>query len=274
MKRIGKLLKLIILVVVILVIILAAGGYFFGEHLIKVGVEDGATKALSVGVTMDQLALAPFRGFVGIKGLVVKNPAGYNNEDLLEMSDGRVTVQIGSLFKDTVHIKEIKLDGINMVIEQKGLSNNLSDILNSISSGTAKTPQEAGKQGGKKLRIDTLELTNINVKVKLLPIPGKADTLTIPIPTITMADLGSDKPLNVAELSKKIIVAISDAVAKHGRDILPADMQNTMKSALGQTLGTGKAATEEGGKLLNAGKDAGAGVVGGFKGLFKPKKEE
>jgi len=36
----------------------------------------------------------------------------------------------------------------------------------------------------------------------------------------------------------------------------------------------GKAASKEGGELIDAGKDVGAELVGGLKGLLKPKKKE
>jgi len=47
-----------------------------------------------------------------------------------------------------------------------------------------------------------------------------------------------------------------------------------MKKTLETTLDIGKAATKEGGKLIEAGKDVGKGVVEGLKGLLKPKKDE
>ena len=50
-------------------------------------------------------------------------------------------------------------------MEQKGLTNNLKEILDRIPAA----PEP--KTGEKKLQIDRLEIINTNVKVKLLPIP-------------------------------------------------------------------------------------------------------
>ena len=57
---------------------------------------------------------------VTIDGLQVANPPGYKNEYLLELNKGKVAVSLGSLLSDTIHIKEINLDGTKLAIEQKG----------------------------------------------------------------------------------------------------------------------------------------------------------
>jgi len=273
MKAVKKILKLAVLSIIILFVILGATFYLFGEHLLKVGIETAATEALSVGVNIDNLDMSILKGTLEIDGLIVKNPPGYAYEDLLKLGQGKVTAKLGSLLTDTVRIKELKLDTIDLVIEQKALSNNLQDIIKAIPSGEPKAEEET-KKLGKKLRIDNLEITNVTVKVKLLPIPGRIDTITLKLDPIRMNDLGSDDKLTVAKLTGKILSAIAGGVAEQGVGVLPKEMVNTMKSALGKTIDLGKAAAEEGGKLIEEGKDAGKGIIEGFKGLLKPKKEE
>jgi hypothetical protein len=61
---------------------------------------------------------------------------------------------------DTVNIKEIKLDCVNVVIEQKGVSgNNLQDIIKAMPKGEPKG-EEPVEKPGRKLRIDNLEIEN------------------------------------------------------------------------------------------------------------------
>jgi len=129
------------------------------------------------------------------------------------------------------------------------------------------------KEPGKKLRIDNLEITNITVKVKLLPIPGKKDTITLKLDPIRMTDLGSDDKLTVAKLTGKILSAIAGGVAEQGAGVLPEDMTKTMKATLGKTIELGKTATEEGKKLIEEGKDVGKELIEGFKGLLKGEKK-
>ena len=167
--------------------------------------------------------------------------------------------------QDTVHIKEIKLDGMDLVIEQKGFSNNLQEIIKAL-------PNEKEQQGqvpaGKKLVVDDLEITNVRVKVKLLPVPGKADTVTLNLTPIKMTNLGGDNKLDTAKLSAKIMVAITQGIVQQGAGLLPGDMLKTMNSTLGEVTNIGKAAVEEGKKAI----ESGTGILKGATDLLKPKK--
>ncbi len=269
MKMSSKILKFAVLPLLVVVIILCATFYFFGEHALKVGVEVAATKALGVGVDIDDVDISILKGTVAVTGLTVRNPAGYAHENLLELDNVSAAANIASLRTDTVQIESLKLDGVNLVIEQKGLSNNLHDV---ISSFPAKDKQQS-QPAGKKLRIDNLEITNITVKVKLLPIPGKADTVTLSLPPIRMTKLGADDKLNTGGLSREILLAVAIAAAKEGTGVLPKDIVDTMDSALGKITDLGKIASKKGRKLIDSGKDAGAEIIDNVKNLLlKPKK--
>ena len=269
MKSVKKILKRIVLFLIILFVILWAVCDFLGERILKTGIETAATKALGVGVYIGDVDLTIFKGTVGIKDMVVKNPPGYTYKNLLELGYGRITVNIGSLLSDTVHIKELRFYGVNLVIEQKVLSNNLQDIINSINSIPAKDKQKS-EPSAKKLQIDNLEITDIKVKVKLLPVPGKADTVTLNLAPIRMSDLGTDGKLSTEALSIKIMLAIANGITKQGVGVLPEKLIGTMKSTLDKTINLGKAASKEGKKLI----DVGVEVIEGFKSLLKPGKKE
>ena len=271
MKGVSKILKTVVMAVVVLVVFLCVVFYLFGGHLVKVGVETAATKALNVGVDVGDVDISVLRGMVQIEELVVKNPPGYAHETLLELGYGKVTADIGSLLSDTVRIKELKLSGVNLAIEQKGLSNNLQDVIKSLPAGGEQEPE--AEPAGKKLRIDELEISIVQVKVKLLPVPGKADTVTLNLAHLKMSDLGTDDKLSIGALASKIMVAIAEGVAKEGMGVLPEEMVSTMKTTLNKTIGLGKSAAEEGGKLIKEGKDAGKGLIEGFKGLLGPKEK-
>ena len=276
MKSVAKNLKIVGLSVVIVLVVLVAAFYLFSGYLLRVGIETAGTKALGVGVYVDDVDLSILGGRVEIEGLVVKNPAGYAHEDLLKLGKGKVTAKVSSLLGDTVIVKEIKLDGIDLVIEQKALSNNLQDVVGSIGSKEKKRAEDEAEAepSGKKLQIGELEISNIRVKVKLLPVPGKADTVTLNLDAIKMSNLGTDSKLSTGILASKIMLAIADGVAEQGVGVLPKEMVKTMKLALGKTIDLGKTAAKEGGRLIEEGKDAGKGIIEGFKGLLKPKKEE
>jgi hypothetical protein len=272
MKSLRKILRIVLLAIVVLIVGIVVLIHFFGSSLLKTGIETAASKVLNVGVKIDDMDFSILGGKVSFQNLIIDNPPGYKHDRLLEVGDARIAVSIGSLLKDTVNIKEIMLDNVNVVLEQRGVtSNNLQDVIKSIPKEEA-GPEDETKKAAKKLHIDNLELTNITVRVKLLPIPGKKDTVTLKLDPIRMTDLGSDDKLDVAKLSGKILLAIATGVAKQGAGLLPDEMTDAMKTTLGVTIELGKTAAEGGVKLLEEGADAGKGLIEGVKGLFKPKK--
>jgi len=272
MKKVFKALRIVLLAILVLVIAALVVIDLFAERAVKIGIEAAATKTLNVGVSIDEVDLSIMGGKLGIKNLSINNPAGYQHDKLLELKDGEIQVDVRSLLSDVVNIREIKLDGVNLVLEQRGLSNNLQDVIKTISARSKAKGEPA--RPGKKLHIDNLEITNVVVKVKLLPVPGKMDTIRLKLSPIKMTDLGSDNKLDTAVLSGKILLAIADGITRQGVGVLPKEILDPMKKTLETTLDIGKAATKEGEKLIEAGKDVGKELVEGFKGLLKPKKEE
>jgi len=268
-KLVRNLLALIIILIVLVVVLI----HLFGNRALKAGIESAATKTLDVGVTIDDVDLSIISGKVGFQNLAVSNPPGYQHEKLLELADARIAVQIRSLLSDMVNVRQIKLDGLNVVVEQKGLSNNLNDVIKNIPGEPDVEDQK--QKPGKKLHIDTLEITNTKVNVKLLPIPGKADTLTLTLPPIKMTDLGSDNKLNTAALAGKVLVAIANAIAQQGSGVLPEQMLGPLTSELSR-LKALSGVIDKGSELLEGTKDLRKEVtegIEGIKGLLKPKSD-
>ena len=277
MKKTLKVLRTVVIVVLVLILVVSIAIQLFAGAALKIGIEAGATKALNVGVTLGDADLSILAGRVELQDLVINNPPGYKHENLLELKHGKINVDIGSLMSDTIKIEEIRFDGIDVVLEQKGISgNNIQDIINALPKADEKPrpePETTEEKPAKNLEIQTLEITNITVHAKLLPVPGKVDTVTIKIDPIRMENLGTDSKMDVATLTGKILVAVAKGIAKQGAGLLPEDMTAAMNATLDKTKELGKAATEEGKKLLEEGKDVGTGILEGFKGLLKPKEK-
>jgi uncharacterized protein involved in outer membrane biogenesis len=273
MKKSLKTVSIVLLAVLILAAVVVVAIDIFAERALKTGIEVAATKALNVRVSVGKVDLEIFAGKLGIGNLLISNPPGYQYDKMLELKDAQIKVDVKSLLGERVNIREIKLDGVNIFLEQRGVSgNNLQDVTKTVSDG--RKAEGKSEKGGRKLHIDNLEISNVTVKAKLLPVPGKADTITLKLDPIVMTDLGSDNKLDTAELSSKILIAIVTGVADKGTGVLPKEMTIAMKSTLDTTIELGKTATKEGKKLLEEGKGRGEGVIDGLKGLLKKPKEE
>lgn len=271
MKKLSKTVRITLAAVLVLVIVVLTAINLFADLVLKMGIESAASRALNVGVSVGDIKLSIIGGRIDIENLLINNPPGYQHDKLLELKKTKIKIEAATLLSDTVNIKEINLEGANIVLEQRGISgNNLQDIVNSL--GTKEKKESS--PGGKKLHIENLEISDITVNVKLLPVPGKVDTITLKLSPIRMSNLGSDNKLDTARLSGKILLAIADGLAKQGTGKLPSELIDTMKSTLSRTIELGEAASKEGGKIIEAGKDIGQEVTEGLKGLLKQKETD
>ena len=272
-----KILRIAAIVLLLVILIVLIAGRLYGDRLIKWGVEKAGSSALKVPVGLESANLSILGGSLSLKNLSIGNPPEYQHKQFLELKNASVKIKPASLLSGTIRIPEIKLNGINVVLEQKDIrSNNLQDILKNLPASDKTTQTE-----GKKLRIDYLELTDISVQVKLLPLPGKVDTIPLKLPPIKMTNIGNDGKTDTAALVSKIIVAISAGIAESGAGLLPDDLTKSLNSTL-KGLGQIGGQLLEGGKTIGEGlKKTGEGVGGKVKdiggalqGLVKPKKEE
>jgi hypothetical protein len=285
--KVFKTLRIIGIVILVVIVGLVVAFHFFGGKAMKAGVEAGATQALKVPVAVEEVNLSILAGQAGVKNLIVDNPAGYQNEKMLEVGEAKVDLAVLSALSDTVIIEDISLEKVSVVLEQKGLTNNIQEVLDGMSSESAKaeTKEEVSEKPAKKLLVKKLEIREVAVKVKLLPIPGKKDTLTMKLSPITMTDLGSDDKLDIAMLSSKILLAIVEGIAKQGVGILPDEIIGPMGDKLkslgaaaeavlggtGEVLKEGQKATE---KVLEETQKVGEDIKKGLGDLFKAKDKD
>jgi hypothetical protein len=271
MKNSGKILKKVLIGLGIAIVVLIIAFIFFGDMALTKGVKLGATKALGVNVEVGLVHLGILRGKVLVSDLAVDNPAGYSNKTLLKLKGCSVKADMTSLLSDTVKIDEIKLDGIDVDIEQKGLGTNLQDLLNNMKAQappaekpteTTKPQPTEKKAAGKKLLIKKLEITNTKVRVRVLSGPE----IPLTLKTITLENIGSGgEQVDIAALTRKILTAISQAIAQEGSGILPSDITGGLNKGLEGLQNVGGELMKGAGGVINQGGDA-------LKGLFKKKE--
>jgi hypothetical protein len=202
--------------------------------------------------------------------LSIGNPPGYEHDKLLELGHAHIDADVKSLLSDVVNVSAVDLSGVNLVLEQKSLTgNNLQEVLKTVSSSGSEAEEGTG---ARKLHIDRLDISDITVRVKLLPVPGKADTLTIKVAPISMTDLGGDDKLDTAALSGKVLAAIAAGVASQGKDVLPTEILGPMQSQLKDLEVLPSEIFKEGADAVKQAEDVGKDITEGIKGLFRKKK--
>jgi len=245
----------------ILVVIAVVAVNLFADRAVRVGIETAATKTLNVAVSVSNVDLSIMGGKLALQNLLINNPPGYRHDKLLQLKNAEIEIDVKSLLSDVVNIKEIKLDGVDVVLEQRGISgNNLQDVITAIRS--------ASKEGeGKSLRVDNLEMSNITVQMKLLPDTAQDDTITLELSPIRMSNLGYDNKLDMADLSGEIVLAIANRVVEQGVGVLPKDIITTLTPTLDKTIDIST-------RIIESTEDIGKEITEGIKSLLRPKKEE
>jgi len=245
----------------ILVLIAVVAVNLFADRAVRVGIETAATKTLNVAVTVSNVDLSIMNGKLALQNLLINNPPGYQHDKLLELKNAEIEIDVKSLLSDVVNIREIKLDGVNIVLEQRGISgNNLQDVITAIRSGS--------KEGeGKSLHVDNLEISNITVRMKLPSVTAQDGTIKFELSPIRMTNLGYVNKLDMADLSGEIVLAIANRVVEQGAGVLPEDIITTLTPTLDKTIDLST-------RIIESTEDIGKEITEGIKSLLKPKKEE
>ncbi len=302
-KKLAKILIGLVIIVVLAVVILV-----MSLGTIAAGaVEKGGSFALGVPVKVDNIDIALMGGTVGVEGLNIGNPEGFEQPHLMDTGRFGLEVESGSVFSDTITVPVIELDGLEVYYVKKGDSDNVKPILANLEKlkgeGTEDEPaaEPAEEKPGKKFIVDRLTITNVTLHLEGIPVLGKK---TIHVPKLEMVGLTKDnaKGLAMDELIGRVVPAVLaslfslEDVTKLVPDLASGLLKqignvDELAGQIGSQAGEiAKAALEEGAKVLEGVTEGGAkvlegaagdvgkkvteGIGGAMEGLFGGKKEE
>lgn len=269
--------KLKVLLIILGVLVVLAGGLVLGVVLFANGavrraVESAGSKTLNVSVEVEEASVSVLGGSLALHEVQVANPPEYDGPVLLVLRQTQVEADAGSLLGNEVRIHSMELDDMEVFVEQKGLKNNLYEVIEPLRAEREPT--------GKRLIIDSLVIRNVTVHVDLPAIPGQgqAERITFALAPIEMTDLGRDERLDTPVLISKVLLAVAAGIAEQGGDVLPketiGDLSNVLDKAidLGRVIfGPGK---DEGGKREGAAGELGRSVSEGLKNILGPNASE
>ena len=279
-----------VLILLVIVVLLSV------NYLAKAGIEAGGTYALGVKTTVDSVSLGLVSGQAQINGLSIANPEGFKTPHLMKTGRVELAVVPGSILGDTIQVKKFEIDGLDLNMEQKSIgATNIGALLDNINKAAGSSKPKDDKapkdQGGKKVKVDQIRITNVVAHVQVLPIGGSATTLEVKIPEIILDNVTQDNASGVAmpELMKRLVPAILAAVVEKGKGVIPdADIKRlsgdvaAATKALGEGAGklvgqiggeAGKALEGLGTGLQKIGEPATKGLGDGLKGLFGGDKK-
>lgn len=234
MRRLFKRIVTFLGILTVLILVGVIGVMIFADRAVKSAVESAGAKTLNVPVLVGDADVSFLGGTLGLQNLTVKNPQGYDGPALLTLQAVSVKADAGSLFGDAVVVKDMTLTGMEVFVEQKGLQNNLYEVIKPL--------REPREPTGKRLIIDKLTISpDIVVHISLPALPGQqAQTMSLKVAPITMTDLGRDERMDTAVLISKVFLAVARSIAEQSSGVLPKETVGEITNVLDKAIDLGR----------------------------------
>ena len=224
-------------VAAILVLLIGALGYLYFSlnTLVKKAVETVGPQITKTDVRLASASLSPFSGSGRLNGFVVGNPEGFKGPYALKFGSIAVSVDKASLLKETIVVNSIVIRNPAIALIGTPFGNNLGKLLNNIQSGSSKSKEPAKSGSSKKFIVKEVVISGAKVDVAASALDQKVQQ-TLPIPDITLRNIGSDgSGVSASDLARQILVPIINGAVKEGVNTLAKQgIQQLQKQGVGK----------------------------------------
>lgn len=151
--------KIIIIPAIVLAILIAL---FYGKNMIiKTSVSAGVRAMTGLKLSIRSMDIGIFKTLIGIKGLQLYNPSGFEDELMMDLPEIYVDYNLGAFMKGKTHLEEVRLNlkEFSVVKNEAGELN--LDSLKVVKEAEEEEVIDEDKKEGTKmpgLQIDVLEL--------------------------------------------------------------------------------------------------------------------
>lgn len=289
MKKLVKILVGVVVVIVVLLLAIVLTLPLTIGPIVKTAASVGGPKALGVPVSVGDVKLSPLAGSLTISQVKVGNPVGYSSKDSFGVETVHIELNLASLMSDTIVVRKILIDAPAISYESKEGKSNFDTMLANAKSASAEEKAKTStgeKKPGKKVVIEEFTLNSGKVAYASGLTLGK--TLTLPLPSVTLRDIGKasggatfvDAVTEIINgILNGLMQLVSGATGQAG-DLLKSlggsatnaakGAQNLLKDAAGGTTGAVKdvagGATDAAKGAVDAATDAAKGATDAAKG--------
>jgi len=127
-----KIVLTLLVAIVLLLTVLAAVFFFWLGPTAKALVESIGSKALGTRVEIESLSIDPRKGTLDLVGFQIGTHEGFNRTNTWELADLHVSIDVRSLFSDTIVIHSIELESPHFTYEQNDATDNISEFIRNI----------------------------------------------------------------------------------------------------------------------------------------------
>ncbi len=212
--------KIFIGVGVLLVVIVAAVFFIYNslDSIIEKAIEKYGSEITQVKVSLDGVKISPTSGQGTLMGLQIGNPKGFSSDYAINIGTAKIAIDVKSITKDPIIIKEILIDKPSVIYELTAKGNNFSAIVKNIqeygSTSNKKTAPAGSKKenkDGPKLIIEKLRINNGKIKVEAAALKNK--DITAKLSNIYIKDIGKSKGgASPGEVTEKIMASLTEKI--------------------------------------------------------------
>ena len=211
---------------------------------------------LGVPATLESASVAILRGRVGLNGLALGSPEGFNADHMFQLAHAHMAVDLWSLRKEEIVVHEVIIDGADFTLEISGAKTNWG----TLAEGLQREPPAEDKKG-KPIRIDRIVFTHGKVSVAGLPLAGK---VSFPLPTVEITEglsTADGKGVQARKLLAAVVGGIYKSIYGAAKDALPGEEFASIAGEIGSVLGGAEDLLGSVGSATEGAIKGGAGMV-------------
>ena len=249
--------KKILFIMALIVLSLGFVWFYVNDNLntiVRSFILEKVSEATTVEVHLDSVAIHLKEGRAEMYGFVLGNPKPFNKDYAFKFSSAKITLNTGSLFKDTIIIDKVILEGAQIYYERNGRQSNFNALTKAmrqqdqLSENLDKNPVKLSRNGKagheRKFIIRRVEFSETLAE---LAIPGLAKkSISLKIPDMLLEGIGeSEGGVSPDALSNLIITAIEEQLVKSNELMLVTKEVDKALRSVEEVKGKLKKGTKE-----------------------------
>jgi len=215
-----------------ILILLIAGGlvYMAGQAggLIRQAVVDHGPDLTGSAITLDKVNVSLLDGTAGLQGLVIGNPKGFKSDHAFKLDAVNISLKLNSLLENVVRVKEIRIEGAELIYEIGTKGNNIARLQKNVESYVAGLGLKSSEEETKFI-IDDIYINGTKVKLASDLLGGKGAALVLP--DMHLEKIGNDeKAASAGEVAKRVFSVINGSLSKHvSKEMLDKTLKDVKK---------------------------------------------
>lgn len=191
--------------------------------LVKSSIERTGTELTQTGVSVEQVSINPWSGSGTIEGLRVRNPEGFESEHAIVIQNFEVSLNIRSIFSDTLIINEIILTEPAISVIQKVPQNNLRMLMRNMDEAADEPDSQA-------MLIRSLLV--LDAQVTVTPSIGEQPSATVIMDEIELQNVGEDGSATAKQVVRQVASRIINEAMKTALSGQLDELKNKAKDAV------------------------------------------